>query len=235
MMKRHLVPVVMLVLGVLAAGAASAQNPDFNNIGPVSTWAQTPDQRVDDKTFTYISNSANWSVFAVDDVTLRAIPTAGVASISVDGLENGIVDPLPYELSYKITIDASNLLYFLGARLDTTTLLPGVTVTKEIYNSALAFGSDTPFLTLTSVDGVPDPVGPYTPFGGPLLKEIWVKDSIFITSNIAGLTSFVDTFFQVAVPEIDPGSFGSALALLMGSLGLVERRMRKLSALSGLA
>ena len=31
-----------------------------------------------------------------------------------------------------------------------------------------------------------------------------------------------------AVPEIDPGSFGSAAALLIGSLALVERHARRL-------
>ena len=29
------------------------------------------------------------------------------------------------------------------------------------------------------------------------------------------------------VPEIDPSSFGSAFALLMGALGIVERRTRR--------
>jgi hypothetical protein len=29
-----------------------------------------------------------------------------------------------------------------------------------------------------------------------------------------------------SVPEIDPASFGSAIALLLGSFGLVERRAR---------
>ena len=37
---------------------------------------------------------------------------------------------------------------------------------------------------------------------------------------------------NVAVPEIDPNSFGSAFALLMGSLGLVERRTRKILGLA---
>lgn len=34
--------------------------------------------------------------------------------------------------------------------------------------------------------------------------------------------------FFTAVPEIDPGSFGSALALLIGSLGVLERRCGRL-------
>ncbi len=40
---------------------------------------------------------------------------------------------------------------------------------------------------------------------------------------VIGEALFLST---VAVPEIDPASFGSALALLLGSLGLVERRRR---------
>lgn len=35
-----------------------------------------------------------------------------------------------------------------------------------------------------------------------------------------------------AVPEIDPSSFGSALALVAGSLGLLERRARRLLGLT---
>jgi len=34
------------------------------------------------------------------------------------------------------------------------------------------------------------------------------------------------------VPEIDPSSFGSALALVAGSLGLLERRARRLLGLT---
>jgi hypothetical protein len=41
-----------------------------------------------------------------------------------------------------------------------------------------------------------------------------------IDFNYLGLNQIVVT----AVPEIDPNSFGSALALAIGALGLVERR-----------
>jgi len=37
------------------------------------------------------------------------------------------------------------------------------------------------------------------------------------------------------VPEIDPSSFGSAFALLIGSLGLVERRARRVLGLTTVA
>jgi len=40
------------------------------------------------------------------------------------------------------------------------------------------------------------------------------------------------TVAQSAVPEIDPASCGSALTLLIGSLGLIEKRRRRLSSSS---
>ena len=44
-------------------------------------------------------------------------------------------------------------------------------------------------------------------------------------SEISGLLSFQNS--SAPVPEIDPTSFGSALTLLIGSLGLLERRARR--------
>ncbi len=43
----------------------------------------------------------------------------------------------------------------------------------------------------------------------------------------AGYAVISEALFAAIVPEIDPASFGSALALLLGSLGLVERRSRR--------
>ena len=45
------------------------------------------------------------------------------------------------------------------------------------------------------------------------------------TISLLSIALFADV---AAVPEIDPSSFGSALALLAGSLGLLERRARRL-------
>ena len=47
-------------------------------------------------------------------------------------------------------------------------------------------------------------------------------------SELSGLLSFQNSSSPV-VPEIDPTSFGSALTLLIGSLGLLERRARRRS------
>ena len=45
--------------------------------------------------------------------------------------------------------------------------------------------------------------------------------------NYLGLNEIAIVSDAVAVPEIDPASFGSALAMLLGSLGLLERRRRR--------
>ncbi len=59
--------------------------------------------------------------------------------------------------------------------------------------------------------------------------------------NIGGSVTFIQQAYQStpgvgiavgdtgvsAVPEIDPASFGSALALVLGSLGMIERRRQK--------
>ena len=48
------------------------------------------------------------------------------------------------------------------------------------------------------------------------------------TDAIPSLSIALYATSTLAVPEIDPSSFGSALALLAGSLGLLERRARRL-------
>ena len=45
--------------------------------------------------------------------------------------------------------------------------------------------------------------------------------------NYLGLNEIAIVSDAVAVPEIDPASFGSALAMLLGSLGLLEKRTRE--------
>jgi len=51
---------------------------------------------------------------------------------------------------------------------------------------------------------------------------------VFVTSWLAGGAPIWGAFQPAAVPEIDPGSCGSALGLLLGWLGLLERRRRRL-------
>ena len=59
------------------------------------------------------------------------------------------------------------------------------------------------------------------------LPAIWTLDY-----NYLGLNQIV---VWAPVPEIDPNSFGSALALAFGALGLVERRARRVRRRSDIA
>jgi hypothetical protein len=54
-------------------------------------------------------------------------------------------------------------------------------------------------------------------YGGLTLTEIWT-----------GTTMSLSVTGTAAVPEIDPASLGSALALVLGSLGMLERKARRL-------
>ena len=49
-------------------------------------------------------------------------------------------------------------------------------------------------------------------------------------NGIAGAPIAVGDTGASAVPEIDPASFGSALALVLGSLGMIERRRQQATA-----
>jgi len=53
--------------------------------------------------------------------------------------------------------------------------------------------------------------------GRPLAKVVAVAVAMWAVA-LAG------TSYAAPVPEIDPGSFGSVLAVVMGSLALLERR-----------
>ena len=230
-MKRYLAAIT-LVLGLLVAGSASASN--INVIGSVSTWAEegNRDQRVDDKVFTFLDRSSNWTDFNnLDLVTLTAVPELNTANLTVTLLTEAVGGG-PYWLDYSVEIDAGNGLYFGGSRLDSSVFVPPTVVTKTIYGSLADLQNHlSPLLTLTSLNGGSDPVFPPLYLDLPHLKKVWVEDTVTLVDETSILSTFDNTFFQTPVPEIDPTSFGSAFALLMGSLSLVERRARRVRSL----
>jgi hypothetical protein len=87
--------------------------------------------------------------------------------------------------------------------------------------------------TLDVTVGVPDTGLAY------IIAEYGTLLGTFATiTGLPGPSWYVDYFYQgrneiaivsdaVSVPEIDPASFGSGLAMLLGSLGLLERRRRR--------
>ena len=70
---------------------------------------------------------------------------------------------------------------------------------------------------------------PFSGSGGQLASDFNTNVGLFVVSEATdqGATFTVSGASPSPVPEIDPASFGSAFALLIGSLGLVERRARR--------
>jgi len=53
--------------------------------------------------------------------------------------------------------------------------------------------------------------------------------TLIVNSNDVGLSSYGPIVSAAAVPEIDPAGVGSVLALVAGSLGMLERRRRRMA------
>ena len=64
----------------------------------------------------------------------------------------------------------------------------------------------------------------YLQQAGPFAAITFIQQAFQTTSGVG--IAVGDTGVS-AVPEIDPASFGSALALVLGSLGMIERRRQK--------
>ena len=99
-------------------------------------------------------------------------------------------------------IDVSGTLSLAGSTLDLTVGVQdhGLAYIIAHYGSLLG--------TFASITGLP--------------SASWHVDY-----NYLGLNEIAIVSDAVSVPEIDPASFGSALAMLLGSLGLLERRRRR--------
>lgn len=96
-------------------------------------------------------------------------------------------------------IDVSGTLSLTGATLDLTVGVPDTGLAYIIAQYGTLVG------TFATITGLPGPG--------------WYVDYYYQRLNQIAIVSDA-----VSVPEIDPASFGSGLALLLGSLGLLERR-----------
>ena len=103
-----------------------------------------------------------------------------------------------------------------GLELDDTSLRGGLSggQTFELFSfSSYAGGFDWLAVDGTNLSSLGSGQWAY---GSLTLTEVWTSTTMSLT--VTGAT---------AVPEIDPSSLGSVLALVLGSLGLLERRRLK--------
>ena len=133
---------------------------------------------------------------------LGSLSFLGNVDLTGSGTSGGI---LAIDLGASGTCDVITVSGTLSINTSTLDVTVGVPDTGLAYVIA-HYGSLVG--TFASITGLPSP-------------------SWYVDYSYMGLNQIAIVSDSVAVPEIDPASFGSGLAMLLGSLGLLERRRRK--------
>jgi len=224
---------VALTLALLASGSAHA---GYLNIGTVNTFATssnfanpTGTWTLEDKDWTYLSDSGNWTGIERVQLLTNFNPLIYSKQFLVDNL-SGYDSPITLQLGYQAHINGSTGpgWTFYDARMGEDTSGATVEVWQDIYGSLTAFNANTTpgsgtLMSHYSLNGSLPPAGVF-PTG---LVDIWVRNTLILSNPGGQLSSVSDTLRQSNVPEIDPTSFGSALSLLFGAVGILERRTRR--------
>jgi len=194
-------------------------------IGSVANFQSAVTVTVGDKDYTYLTSSANWTGNERLEALVNVDPGIFSAQFLISQL-SGYSSPITLELGYKLSINgnAGPGWNFRDVFLGAINSGAQVEVWKDVFDTSAGFTSNPGFntgtWTLQSINGTPDSV--VLPGG---LTDLWVRDTIILSSG--GQVSSVNNTFRQQVPEIDPNSFGTALATVVGSLSLLERRARR--------
>jgi hypothetical protein len=116
-------------------------------------------------------------------------------------------------------LDITGSAEFSGGLALDTTMLPGGLANGQIFE-LFRFGSSTGGFGSLAVNGtsLPSLAAGLWSYGSLLLSETWTATTMSL-EVIRGS--------EKPVPEIDPAGMGSVLALVFGSLGIAERRLRR--------
>ena len=238
--KSRLLAGLALTLASLAGGQANAAQL---TIGNISTFASGSNLAIPaagswilgDKTWTYLDQTGGWDGQEQIKLTTNADPLLLTHEFLIDNLSTLHMTagppslPLEAQLGYQVHVNgaAGPGYTFYDARMGELVTGATVEVWQDIYGSLTDYlanplpGSGT-LMKHYSLDASNPPAGLF-PAG---LTDIWVRNSLKLSAPGGGISSINDTFRQ-AVPEIDPTSFGSALSLLFGAVGIFERRTRR--------
>ncbi|MGZ8907909.1 MAG: hypothetical protein ACXW1U_19580 [Methylobacter sp.] len=223
-MKIKLLASSLLMAGTLMASGTASAIPFYS--GTVASWI-TDGPIVDgdgDSVWTFNQTSGDLIGREGDiDVVLSEVEVAGddLYTVSFDFQRfnggdgySGALGDLGYTAASLVTDER-----FASARLDTDVAAGvGELVTKDIHD----VNNIVPFLTLTSLNGAPDPSAGHTHFTPR--EAIFVNDTL--NANGSFITHVDNQFDLTGVPEIDATSATSALTLLFGALGLLSNRRR---------
>ena len=239
--KSRLLAGVALAFALLAGGSAHA---GYLNIGTVNTFATssnfanpTGTWTLEDKDWTYLSDSGNWTGIERVQLLTNFNPLIYSNQFLIDSM-SGYSSAITLQIGYQAHINGSTGpgWTFYDARMGEDTSGATVEVWQDIYGSLSAFNANTTpgsgtLMSHYSLNGSLPPAGLF-PTG---LLDIWVRNTVVLSDPGGQISSMSDTFRQVDVPEIDPSSFGSALSLLLGACGILERRSRRRRAVAVVA
>lgn len=221
-----------LAIGFTIPAAADPVDPDLLDIGSVATFkgvtAPHGPWTLGDKDFTWLDDSGNWTGKERIYISVNANPSIFSHEFNISQL-GSYSSPITLELGYQIHINGADGpdWHFQDVAMSKTWSGATVEAWKDVYGSLHDFQTlTTPGTgTLASLYTLNNtPAGNQTfPFG---LTDLWVRDTITLSSG-GSISSLNDTFRQTNVPEIDPESFTSVLAMTLGSLSVLGRRVRR--------
>lgn len=201
---------------LLASGSAHAASV---NIGNMAAWSGSTSWTTGDKTFTYLSDSGNWS--GSELLTLSSNNPQNSHSLGIVSLSSYIG---PQSLSVSYRVDISGIYEFSTVALDQNHTGDNVTTYKDVFGSLedLEFYTSPGDGTIASLMAVNN-LAPGEA-GLPNLQSIWVRDTILIddTGSLFGVSN---TYVQM-VPE--PGTY--ALAGVGIAVAAGQRFRRRLTA-----
>jgi hypothetical protein len=212
----HAAPVLNIGPVTVFSGSSSPGNP-------VGTWT------LGDKDWTYVADSGNWSGIEYIQLTENVLPSLRSHQFLVSNL-SGYASPLTLSLGYHVHInDADGPGWmFLDVNLGVNTSGATVDVWKDVYGSLADFNAHTGTGTgtLAALHSQNGSLAAAVTFSVGL-TDLWIRDTIQLSSPGGQLSSFGNTLRELNVPELNPASCGGAVALLMGSLGLLECSVRR--------
>ena len=230
--KCRLLAGVALTLALLGGGQADGAPVSPVVIGSMNNFQNGSNVSINgtwnlgDKDWTYLSRSGVWQGFENIELLENFDPSLQSHQFLVSNMSS-YNSPQTLSVGYQVHINGSaGTHYFYDARMGENTSGATVLVWQDIYGSLTDFTNNTApgsgtLMTHLSTNGSLPPAGLFPPF----LTDIWVRNTVTLSGLGGQISSMGDTFRQV--PEIDPTSFGSALSLLFGAVGIFERRTRR--------
>jgi len=232
----HGITIVRALSGATTAGYYLDNN--YRRVGFIFDGANFSQVRYPDASDTYLTAVAGATVYGntFDGI---AFSLTGTSFTQLDLGFRTIVEAVDGQryLGYS---GSSGISFIIDGQSSIPILYPNAEVTEAFgfygntavgqlsyrdYTYAGFYFDGTSVLPLDSINGYA--VRPRGIVGSTVVGSLY-------SSELGRFVGFVATV-PTPVPEIDPTSFGSAFALLLGSLGLVERRARRALGLTTVA